>query len=279
MNLRIPFYSILATVMLVCWPTIILATTTNAQIFAEHSLTNLTFDQRVEILNLAKMEGPTLLKGGITNNIEFTGAIDAFSLVFDPDLQVDPDPLLNLRLEIFNPSDEAIFFNFQIKIPTDVTKGPTFNNTFANVELFDDNNDGIARLGSPNAVNAFFEVIDDPLNGVAINGSALLGENFSYRGSGEGKVTLFDNDGVGPNSDDFMGDGFNFMRFLIGGSLSAGDRAVITAMGCYSNEEDYCPERYEIPASPIPVPATAWLFISGLLGLVYKGRKARQSVA
>lgn len=32
-------------------------------------------------------------------------------------------------------------------------------------------------------------------------------------------------------------------------------------------------------ASPVPVPAAAWLFMSGLLGLIWKGRKARQSVA
>ena len=32
-------------------------------------------------------------------------------------------------------------------------------------------------------------------------------------------------------------------------------------------------------ASVVPLPAAAWLFMSGLLDLVWKGRKARQSVA
>jgi hypothetical protein len=32
-------------------------------------------------------------------------------------------------------------------------------------------------------------------------------------------------------------------------------------------------------ATPVPVPAAAWLFASGLLGLVWKGCKARQSVS
>jgi hypothetical protein len=30
--------------------------------------------------------------------------------------------------------------------------------------------------------------------------------------------------------------------------------------------------------TPVPIPAAAWLFMSGLLGLVWKGRKVRQSV-
>jgi hypothetical protein len=34
-----------------------------------------------------------------------------------------------------------------------------------------------------------------------------------------------------------------------------------------------------ITPAPVPVPAAAWLFMSGLLGLVWKSRKARQSVA
>ena len=32
-------------------------------------------------------------------------------------------------------------------------------------------------------------------------------------------------------------------------------------------------------ATVVPIPAAAWLFMSGLLGLVYKGRKARQAAA
>ena len=32
-------------------------------------------------------------------------------------------------------------------------------------------------------------------------------------------------------------------------------------------------------ATPVPLPAAAWLFMSGLIGLVWKGRKTRQSAA
>lgn len=190
------------------------------------------------------------------------------TLLFNGQFQVDPDPLLNLRLEISNPTDQVAFFVYQLTIPTDVTSGPTFNNSFATVELFDDNEDGTVGFGALLSASTFFRVIDDPMDNVAINGTAVLGESLFLRKSTTHKEVLFDTIGAGPNSDDFMGDGFNFLQFRTEGGLSPGDRAVITAMGCYSIDETYCPERYEIPAAVIPAPAALWLFGSalGLLG-------------
>ena len=185
-------------------------------------------------------------------------------LLFDSQFQVDPDPLLNLRLEIFNPTDQIGFFVFEVTIPTDVTSGPTFNNSFATVELFDENEDGTVGFGTLQSASTFFRVIDDPMDNVAINGTGVLGESLFFRKSTSDKEVLFDTIGAGPNSNDFMGDGFNFLQFRTEGGLSPGDRAVITALGCYSNDETYCPERYEIPAAVIPVPAAVWLFGSAL---------------
>ena len=31
--------------------------------------------------------------------------------------------------------------------------------------------------------------------------------------------------------------------------------------------------------TPVPIPAAAWLFMSGLVGLIWKGHKSRQSIA
>ena len=41
---------------------------------------------------------------------------------------------------------------------------------------------------------------------------------------------------------------------------------------------DLSTEGFYAIAAPVPVPAAAWLFMSGLIGLLWKGRKARQSV-
>ena len=38
-------------------------------------------------------------------------------------------------------------------------------------------------------------------------------------------------------------------------------------------------DNFKVELTPIPVPAAAWLFMSGLIGLVWKGRKAHQSIA
>ncbi len=258
------FYLLLGISFLLFIPRYSIALTTQAQTFADHGALIVAVDGEIDVLNLVKSSTPNLMTG----NINFIPSVfdAANSLLFEAQFQVDPDPLLNLRLQIFNPTDLPQAFTYQIIIPTDVTSGPTFNNTFANIELFDDDSSGGVFI---NSVNAFFEVIDDPLNGTAINGSSNLGQISFYDQFAEGKQSLFDNIGIGPDSDDFMGEGFNFLRFNINGfQLSPGDSAVITAMGCYSNDENYCPERYEIPASVVPVPAAIWLMGSGLLGMI-----------
>ncbi len=248
-------------------PTSLYAETVDAEIDA--FVGQDAFQQVAEFVTLTK---PGVLP--VNPSDEFINRLNfgtAAALLFETGVQIDVDPILNIRLEIFNPSEMSQGFGFQIKIPTEVTSGPTFNNTFANFELFDDNEDGFASV---QGMNTFFEVIDDPQNGMAINGAANLGERFSFTTFTEGKVNLFDNIGVGPNSDDFMGDGFNFLRFSIGGFvLSPGDRAVITAMGCYGNDSEYCPERYEIPATVVPLPAAVWLMGVGLISLVAVSRR------
>lgn len=200
-----------------------------------------------------------------------SGGTDIFGLM-ETAVNFDDDPLMNLRFELSNFTDQQQFYSLQIKFPTDVTAGATFNDSWANIELFDDSGDGNASLFDG---STFFEVIDDP-GGDLINGSANLGESFFYSRSEVGKTSLFDNVGAGPNSDDFDGDGFNWMRFVTSGHLSAGDRLAITGMGCYATTADYCPERYEIPAipSPVPIPAAAWLFGSALGFLGWMKRKA-----
>ncbi len=180
--------------------------------------------------------------------------LDIFGVV-NLSYQADRDPLMNFRLEVENFTDAPQFFSYQIRGETDLTAGPTFRDAFVNTELIDRNNDGFASL---NSANTFIEVVDDP-GGNAINGSANLGEAFFYSLATPGKSSLFDIVGSGPNSDNFGGAGFNYMRFRTEGVLSAGDRLVITGMGCYSGDENYCPERYELPTA-VPIPASFLLF-------------------
>jgi hypothetical protein len=193
--------------------------------------------------------------------------------------QQDPEPLLNLRYEIENLTDSQQFFSLQVKFPTDITLGPTFNDTFANIELFDTSGDGSVTVSDN---STFFEVIDDP-GGDLINGSATLGSAVFQRFDGAGKYSMFDDVGTGPDANDFGGSGFNFMRFVTAGYLSAGDKLAITGMGCYSTISGYCPERYELsdtlipppPVSNVPVPAAVWLFGTALVGFIGVSRRRK----
>jgi hypothetical protein len=49
--------------------------------------------------------------------------------------------------------------------------------------------------------------------------------------------------------------------------------------GQYAQTFKMSPQEETFEAAPVPIPAAAWLFMSGLIGLVWKGRKARQSIS
>jgi hypothetical protein len=184
--------------------------------------------------------------------------IDQVRGLMESAYQLERDPLINLRFEVENLTDTPQNFAFQIKIETDPISGPTFNDSFASLELIDADEDGFASLFDG---STFIEVIDDP-GEQEINGNANLGSAFFYGLGAPGTTTLFDIVGSGPDADDFDGVGFNFMRFRTEGLLGAGDKLVITAMGCYGTTASACPDRYEITA--VPAPASVWLLATAV---------------
>ena len=83
----------------------------------------------------------------------------------------------------------------------------------------------------------------------------------------------FDWDGVNVTA-------YNFFMSAFDGSFDS-EINCISGQSCSvfisdTFDQDYSPT---FQASPVPIPAAAWLFMSGLLGLVYTGRKARQAAA
>lgn len=183
------------------------------------------------------------------------------------------DPWLNIRYELENLTDQQQFFSLDMRMPTLATSGPTVKDSFMNMELIDANNDGNVFVSD---ATSSFTVIED--NGVdSIIAQDTVGQSLFFQFiTGEGSHSVIDETGVGPNSDLFEGsNGFNFMRFLTNGSISAGDKLVITAMGCYANDAINCPDRFIIPASAVPVPPAVWLFGSGLIGLIGIARRRK----
>jgi len=185
--------------------------------------------------------------------------------------QSDPDPWINTRYELENLTEQPLFFSLDIRMLTQPTSGPTVKDAFMNIELFDINNDANASVSD--AISSFTVIDDD--GGDFITAQDTLAQSSSFQFiTGEGSHSIFDVAGTGPNSGLFEdSDGFNYIRFLTNGYISAGDKLIITAMGCYANNSIDCPERFIIPPKVVPIPSAIWLYSIGLLGLMRISRR------
>ena len=73
----------------------------------------------------------------------------------------------------------------------------------------------------------------------------------------------------------------NFWSFFLSSDMEVGlgfvTNIAIGPLGTWKNGEVEGFGPLTVTA-PVPIPAAAWLFMSGLVGLIWKGRKARQAV-
>jgi hypothetical protein len=188
-------------------------------------------------------------------------------------MQGHSDPWLNLTYVLENRTDSTQYFSLNLALFTQDTAGPTYKDAFMDLTLTDSNDDGSASLTS---VFGSFQAADErggdttPIQSIAF--SSPYTDYFSA-----GTYSVFDVAGpaTGPDSSTIEGGsaGFNELRFLASGYLSAGDAIVLNAFACYANDFANCPERYVISPSAVPLPAATWLFGSGLLWLFGIARK------
>lgn len=178
------------------------------------------------------------------------------------------DPWLNLTYVLENKTDSSQYFSIAVTLFTVDTVGPTTADAFMDLTLSDGNKDGHAAFSSPFA--SFTVAEERGGDNTPVQSIANIAP-YSYY-SGEGTYSVFDTGGpvVGPDSDTISDGslGFNELRFLSSGYLSHGDSIELNAFACFANDYSSCPDRFIIPVSSVPLPAAAWLFCSGFLGLI-----------
>lgn len=104
---------------------------------------------------------------------------------------------------------------------------------------------------------------------IARDFAAATGDKLGFpNGLGDGPYFAYD---------EFMGDvSYAFCRFDMGMEDCVDPDPSLDIQTFFADSDE---PFYYVKASVVPVPAAVWLFMSGLLGLVWKGRKARQAAA
>lgn len=177
------------------------------------------------------------------------------------------DPWMNLRYELENTSAVEQFFSVSLWMTTEDTSGPTTFDSFIDLALTDIDENGVAYVRSS---NFSFTAVDD--HGGDDTWSANLGRipppGFETY-SGEGIFNLVDTGGIGPDNSAIAGSlGYNFIRFLASGYISAGDSLVLTGQTCYANDFANCPSRFVLSgSSAVPLPATGLLLFPAIISL------------
>ncbi|MBI1396030.1 MAG: hypothetical protein GC151_08605 [Betaproteobacteria bacterium] len=178
------------------------------------------------------------------------------------------DPWLNLTYVLENRSDTPGYFSLNLALVTQDTAGPTYKDAFMDLILTDSNGDGSASL---NGISASFSVADER-PGAPVTPVQSIAYSAPYTDySDAGTYSVFDVAGpvAGPDSSTIPdgSPGFNELRFLASGHLSPHDSIELHAFGCYANDFADCPARFVISPSAVPLPATVWLFGTGLVVL------------
>ena len=186
----------------------------------------------------------------------YNGLADLGTVSLDWNLHANADPFIAGSLSFTNNTASTQTVNVVLTLPIPTLSGLVKETGSVSLKLRDTSGDGNADL----VFNQWHGLIN-PIPGPPIlDMGLLLGDAFNCAGGPGCEVTLLPAlTGTQMHSEaDHNGDAIDSLGIHLNFDLSAGDNVVINS-------------RWEV--QPVPVPAAAWLFGSGLLAMVGVARR------
>lgn len=186
-----------------------------------------------------------------SNDFSFSGDAATGQYTVNWDLMMNPDPYIDGIITITNLSGSAQNFTVNLMLPVTPAFSPGLMGGSIDATVYDTNNSGSATLQPSTSPNIYFGRID------GANVLPMFAQNVTCIGVG---CSLNSGESQMPPSIPVAGGVNTSIGTRLVFNLSAGDKVAFNT-------------HFEV--TPVPLPASAWLLLSGLGAMFGLGRRKR----